>query len=518
MCSACSWARLGFGSASGGVGPVRRSFYIRWVPPPIPAAPMTEYLAPLNEEQRQAVETVDGPLLVLAGAGTGKTRVLTTRFAHILLTPGLSEPGPGRHLHQQGRARNARAGHAHPRATGRRTLARHFSCPLRADAASPRGASSGCGRNFTILDADDQLRLLKQVMEAARIDTKRWTPRLMAHDPTLEGSWPDPRARHAGRGHGLRQRPAREVYAAYQARLLALNAADFGDLMLHVTEILRDQPDILAQYHRRSATSWWTNIRTPISCNISGCGCWRRGTGISAASATTISRSIPGAARRWKISCVSKKISRARGSSGSSRIIAPPRQFSPPPPTLIAHNTGRLGKTLRAGRADAGGRKGLCRRVMGFRRRGPHGRRADRAFRRDGHPLSEIAVLVRAGFQTRAFEERLIMLGVPYRSSAACGSTSGRRSGMRSPICGRCATSGRPGIRADRQRAAPRHGRFGAARHARGRARAKASRCRARRRSWSRPARSKAAREERSANCCAASRAGAACWNAMAMS
>ena len=167
-----------------------------------------DYLARLNPEQREAVETVDGPLLVLAGAGTGKTRVLTTRFAHILLT-GRAFPSQvlavtftnkaAREMRERvaailGRpAEGLWLGTFH--ALCARMLRRHAD-------------HVGLSRNFTILDTDDQLRLLKQVMEAERIDTKRWAP------PALMGviqRWKDrgltPGAHHRRRGHRLRRRP-----------------------------------------------------------------------------------------------------------------------------------------------------------------------------------------------------------------------------------------------------------------------------------------------------------------------
>ena len=177
---------------SGRVGPVRHLFYIPGMRRHLPS--MTDYLARLNPEQREAVETVDGPLLVLAGAGTGKTRVLTTRFAHILLQ-GRASPGQVLAVtftNKAAREMRERVGAILGRpAEGLWLGTFHALCArmLRRHAELV-GLTSG----FTILDTDDQLRLLKQVMEAARIDPKRWAPQaLMAHDPALEGSRPDAR-------------------------------------------------------------------------------------------------------------------------------------------------------------------------------------------------------------------------------------------------------------------------------------------------------------------------------------
>ncbi len=210
---------------------------------------MTDYLARLNPEQREAVETVDGPLLVLAGAGTGKTRVLTTRFAHILLT-GRAFPGQVLAVtftNKAAREMRERVGAILGRpAEGLWLGTFHALC---ARMLRRHAELVGLTSSFTILDTDDQLRLLKQVMEAERIDTKRWAPQaLMGGDPALEGSRPDPgRGSPPAEDTDFADGRARELYAAYQARLRALNAADFGDLLLHMTEILRDQPDVLAR-------------------------------------------------------------------------------------------------------------------------------------------------------------------------------------------------------------------------------------------------------------------------------
>jgi DNA helicase-2/ATP-dependent DNA helicase PcrA len=213
---------------------------------------MTDYLARLNPEQREAVEAVDGPVLVLAGAGTGKTRVLTTRFAHILLQ---GKAASGQVLavtftNKAAKEMRERVGHLLNRpAEGLWLGTFHALCArmLRRHAELV-GLTSG----FTILDSDDQLRLLKQVMEAAHIDPKRWAP------PALMGMiqrWKDrgltPDRVTAAEEGDFAGGQSRNLYAAYQTRLKQLNTADFGDLLLHMTEILRTQPDILADYHRR---------------------------------------------------------------------------------------------------------------------------------------------------------------------------------------------------------------------------------------------------------------------------
>ncbi|HEY6432503.1 MAG TPA: UvrD-helicase domain-containing protein, partial [Acetobacteraceae bacterium] len=212
---------------------------------------MTDYLARLNPEQRAAVETLDGPLLVLAGAGTGKTRVLTTRFAHILLT-GRASPGQVLAVtftNKAAREMRERVGAILGRPVEGLWLGTFHS--LCARMLRRHAAYVGLSAGFSILDSDDQLRLLKQVMEAARIDARRWAPPAMMaaiqrwKDRGLTASRVTP-AEDTDFADGR----ARELYAAYQARLAALNAADFGDLLLHMTEILRTQPDVLAQYHR----------------------------------------------------------------------------------------------------------------------------------------------------------------------------------------------------------------------------------------------------------------------------
>ncbi len=278
---------------------------------------MTDYLARLNAEQRAAVEAIDGPLLVLAGAGTGKTRVLTTRFAHILLT-GRASPGEVLAVtftNKAAREMRERVGAILGRPVEGLWLGTfHALC---ARMLRRHAEHVGLTSRFTILDADDQLRLLKQVMEAARIDTKRWPPPALR---ALIERWKDrgiPPARvTAAEDTDFADGEARALYAAYQERLKAVNAADFGDLMLHMTEIFRAHPDILAGYHRGFRYILVDEYQDTNLVQTFGCGCWRRRTTTSAASATTIRASTPGAAPRWRTSFDSKRISPAHASCG----------------------------------------------------------------------------------------------------------------------------------------------------------------------------------------------------------
>src|SRR5579871_2097799 len=217
------------------------------------AAATPAYLARLNPEQREAVETLDGPVLVLAGAGTGKTRVLTCRIAHIL---SLGRARPGEILsvtftNKAAREMKTRLGEMLGEAVeGMPWLGTFHSIAgriLRAHAEMVQLKS-----NFTVLDTDDQVRLLKQLLQAEGIDDKRWPARMLA---SLIDGWKN-------RGLGPGQVPSGEaavfangkggkLYASYQERLKVLNAADFGDLLLENIRLFRERPDVLRQYQHR---------------------------------------------------------------------------------------------------------------------------------------------------------------------------------------------------------------------------------------------------------------------------
>src|SRR5450631_2144047 len=217
------------------------------------AATTPQYLAGLNPEQREAVETLDGPVLVLAGAGTGKTRVLTCRIAHILST-GRARPAEILSVtftNKAAREMKLRLGQMLGQAVeGMPWLGTFHSIGgriLRYHAELVQLKS-----NFTVLDVDDQIRLLKQLLQAENIDDKRWPARMLAG---LIDGWknrglapsqvPPGEAAVFGNGKGGK------LYAGYQERMKILNAADFGDLLLENIRIFREHPDVLRQYQSR---------------------------------------------------------------------------------------------------------------------------------------------------------------------------------------------------------------------------------------------------------------------------
>jgi DNA helicase-2/ATP-dependent DNA helicase PcrA len=377
---------------------------------------MTHYLETLNTAQREAVEATEGPVLVLAGAGTGKTRVLTTRFAHILLrrlafpnqilTVTFTNKAAREMRHRVEGLLGAPAeglwlGTFH--ALGARML-RRFADRV------------GLQSNFSILDSDDQLRLLKQVMEAQRIDVKRWPPNALMgviqrwkDKGIMAGAVPASEENEFANGR------AGELYVAYQARLLALNAADFGDLLLLTVDLLKRDAEVLATYHRmfryilvdeyqdtNLVQYYWLRLLAQDRKNICCVGdddqsiySWR---GAEIENILKFERDFPGA----------KVVKLEANYRSTAPILAAASH-------LIAHNEGRLGKTLRSGRNDATGEDVEVVALWDSEEEARMVGGRVETYRRGGESLAEMAILVRAGFQTRAFEERMIMLGVPYR-------------------------------------------------------------------------------------------------------
>src|SRR6266513_1899818 len=211
------------------------------------------YLAGLNAEQRAAVETLDGPLLVLAGAGTGKTRVLTTRIAHIL---SLGRARPAEILavtftNKAAREMKERVGRMLGQTVeGMPWLGTFHSIGVKI--LRRHAELVGLKSDFTILDVDDQIRLLKQVLQAEDIDEKRWPARVLAG---LIDSWKNrgltPDQVSAGEAASFANGKGKKLYVAYQERLKTLNAADFGDLLLENIRLFRQDADVLKNFQDR---------------------------------------------------------------------------------------------------------------------------------------------------------------------------------------------------------------------------------------------------------------------------
>ncbi len=383
------------------------------------AADDPTWLDGLNEAQRRAVEKTEGAVLVLAGAGTGKTRALTVRIAHILAT---RRAMPWQILavtftNRAAREMRERVGRLVAPLLGPEAAEEIWLGTFHALAARilrRHAELVGLKSNFTILDPDDQVRLVKQELEAADIDSKRWPPRLlhwMIERWKDKGKGPEQvTAADAGDFAGGR---AVDLYAAYQDRLRSLNAVDFGDLLLHNLTVLMQHEDILAKYNDRFryilvdeyqdtnvAQYLWLRLLAQKDGNICCVGDddqsiygWR---GAEIENILRFEKDFPGAA----------VIRLEQNYRSTAPILAAASH-------LIARNDGRLGKTLWT--AAEGGDKLTLTGVWD----GEEEARsvADRVedMQRKSHALNEIAILVRAGFQTREFEERFITLNIPYR-------------------------------------------------------------------------------------------------------
>ena len=378
------------------------------------------YLVGLNPEQREAVETLDGPVLVLAGAGTGKTRVLTTRIAHIL---SLGRARPSEILavtftNKAAREMKGRVGAMVGQVVeGMPWLGTFHSIGVKI--LRRHSELVGLKTNFTILDVDDQIRLLKQLLEAENIDEKRWPPRVLA---SIIDGWknrgltpdkvPPGEAATFANGRGI------ELYKAYQARLKTLNAADFGDLLIEMLRLFREHSEVLRQYQERFkyvlvdeyqdtnvAQYLWLRLIGQGSKNICCVGDddqsiygWR---GAEVDNILRFEKDFPGA----------RVIRLERNYRSTGHILGAASH-------LIAHNEGRLGKTLRT--EDVPGEKvsvtgawdseeearAIGEEIEQLQREGDDGK---------PHSLDEIAILVRASFQMREFEDRFVTLGLPYR-------------------------------------------------------------------------------------------------------
>jgi DNA helicase-2/ATP-dependent DNA helicase PcrA len=373
------------------------------------------YLDGLNPEQQESVESLDGPVLVLAGAGTGKTRVLTTRIAHLLAT-GRARPSnilSVTFTNKAAREMKERVGHmvgdiveGMPwmgtfHSIGAKILRRHAELV-------------GLHPNFTILDTDDQIRLIKQLLQADNIDEKRWPARLFAG--YLDG-WKNrglgPDQVPAGEAMSFANGKGKELYVAYQARLKVLNAVDFGDLLLENYRLFQGNPEILAQYQQRFryilvdeyqdtnvAQYLWLRLLAQGSRNICCVGDddqsiygWR---GADVDNILRFEKDFPGA----------KVIRLERNYRSTANILGAASH-------LIAKNKSRLGKTLRT--EDEPGEKVKITETWDSGEEARQIGEEIEQLQRKQHKLSDIAILVRASFQMRQLEDRFVEIAMPYR-------------------------------------------------------------------------------------------------------
>ncbi|WP_029870282.1 ATP-dependent helicase [Rhizobium leguminosarum] len=380
-----------------------------------------DYLAGLNPEQTEAVETLEGPVLVLAGAGTGKTRVLTTRIAHLLNT-GRAFPSQilavtftnkaAREMKERIALLVGGAVEGMPwlgtfHSIGVKLLRRH-------------GELVGLRSDFTILDTDDVVRLIKQIIQAEGLDDKRWPAKQFAG---MIDTWknkglgpadiPEGDARAFANGRG------RDLYVAYQARLSTLNACDFGDLLMHPIAIFRKNPDLLKEYHGRfryilvdeyqdtnTAQYMWLRLLAQrpkgelqnVCCvgdddqSIYG---WR---GAEVDNILRFEKDFPGA----------KVIKLERNYRSTEHILGAAAH-------LIAHNEGRLGKTLFTDRSDPDDVKVQVHASWDSEEEARAIGEEIEQLQRGKHLLNDMAILVRASFQMREFEDRFVTLGLNYR-------------------------------------------------------------------------------------------------------
>ncbi len=373
------------------------------------------WLDGLNPPQREAVVTTEGPVLMLAGAGTGKTAALTARLAN-LLRQRLAWPSEilcVTFTNKAAREMRERVGALiGPAVEGMPWLGTFHS--IAAKMLRRHAELVGLQSNFTIIDTDDQLRLLKQLIVAEGVDDKRWPAKQLAG---LIDKWKNrglnPADLDALENEAYANGKGQRFYALYQNRLKDLNACDFGDLTLHMLNIFRRERDILESWQQRfkyvmvdeyqdtNAVQYlWLRLLAQNRKNICVVGdddqsiySWR---GAEVANILRFEKDFPGA----------KVIKLEQNYRSTPHILGAASG-------LIAENSERLGKTLWT-EVDGGDKV----RVIGVWDAPEEARRIGEEIERlerEGAALDRVAILVRAQFQTRAIEDRFIQIGMGYR-------------------------------------------------------------------------------------------------------
>ena len=378
-------------------------------------AQIPAYAARLNAPQREAVLTTEGPVLMLAGAGTGKTAALTARLAHLIATRRAwpSEILCVTFTNKAAREMRERVGrHIGDAVEGMPWLGTFHSIGARM--LRRHAELVGLESNYTIIDTDDQIRLLKQLIQENDVDEKRWPARQLAG---LLDRWKNrglnPGDLDAVENESYANGRGAQFYKLYQDRLKTLNACDFGDLLLHILNIFRTHHDVLAQYQQRfkyilvdeyqdtnQVQYLWLRLLAQTRKNICVVGdddqsiySWR---GAEVANILKFEKDFPGAA----------VVKLEQNYRSTPQILAAASG-------LINANSERLGKTLWT-ELPAGEKV----RIIGVWDAPEEARRVGEEIERlesEGAPLDQIAILVRAQYQTREFEDRFIQIGLNYR-------------------------------------------------------------------------------------------------------
>ncbi len=431
----------------------------------------SDYFEGLNPEQTDAVATLDGPLLVLAGAGTGKTRVLTTRIAHIIKT-GRAYPSQilaVTFTNKAAREMKERIGRYMGDAVeGMPWLGTFHS--IGAKILRRNAELVGLKPNFTILDTDDQIRLLKQLIRADGIDDKRWPARMLAgHIDSWKNKGLNPEQISEGDARAFGDGKGRDLYRQYQSRLKTLNACDFGDLLTESIRLFKENPSVLAEYNNRFkfilvdeyqdtnvAQYMWLRLLaqsngTPPTGSANASPTSPQGGGSPSVAGQSFATSESASPRTddsadalaekqinpqspnlcyvgdddqsiygWRGAEVDN-ILRFDKDFPSAKVIRLERNYRSTAHilgaagSLISHNEDRLGKTLFTDDVDPDASKVIVQAGWDSEEEARSIGEEIEALQNKKHPLNEIAILVRASFQMREFEDRFVTMGLNYR-------------------------------------------------------------------------------------------------------
>ncbi len=373
-----------------------------------------DYLKNLNSAQKEAVINTEGPILVVAGAGSGKTKVLTSRVAHLIKN---KKAFPNQILSVTFTNKAAKEMRdriikmLNSKAIGLTWLGTFHS--ICAKLLRKHAKAAGLNSNFTILDADDQNRLMKNICKAENIDIKKLSPKIILSiiDKWKNNGW-YPENVIINR-KDIYEKTILPIYNIYQKKLIDLNACDFGDLILHCVKILENNNEIREMYSNNFKyilvdeyqdtnfiQSKWLNILAQKNKNICCVGdddqsiySWR-------------GAEIKNFLEFDKVYKNTKIIRLEENYRSTQNILNVASD-------LISNNQNRVGKVLKTNSSEGNLVKLSCYR-NGKEEAVGLSDEVEKNLKKK-YSLNNIAILVRAIFQTREFEERFLKIGLPYR-------------------------------------------------------------------------------------------------------